>query len=180
MPAGYRRSATPSTTSYASIRKATTTPRRSTPCRTPSHGSGRIAASSRRGRFGSPDGSRALRPVVLIHPTFHPTEGGRPVAKMMTKSATLGHLAQKTNLSKKQIAEVFDETLNLACKEAKNGFVLPGFGKLDFAASPWPAVQSTPAFAWGAHAVAGGVERLVAAVVAERSERAAMLYGPVI
>ena len=52
------------------------------------------------------------------------------MAKMMTKSATLGHLAQKTNLTKKQIAEVFDETLSLATKEAKNGFVLPGFGKL--------------------------------------------------
>ena len=25
---------------------------------------------------------------------------------------------------------VFDEMFNLACKEAKNGFVLPGFGKL--------------------------------------------------
>ena len=52
------------------------------------------------------------------------------MAKMMTKSATLGHLAQKTNLSKKQIAEIFDEILNLATKEAKNGFVVPGFGKL--------------------------------------------------
>jgi DNA-binding protein HU-beta len=49
---------------------------------------------------------------------------------MMTKSATMSHLAQKTGLSKKQIAEVFDETLVLATKEAKNGFVLPGFGKL--------------------------------------------------
>ena len=52
------------------------------------------------------------------------------MAKTMTKAATLAHLAQKTNLTKKQVAEVFDETLNLACKEAKNGFVLPGFGKL--------------------------------------------------
>ena len=52
------------------------------------------------------------------------------MAKMMTKSATMSHLAQKTGLSKKQIVEVFDETLSLACKEAKNGFVLPGFGKL--------------------------------------------------
>ena len=50
--------------------------------------------------------------------------------KMMTKSATLGHLALKSNLSKKQIAEIFDEVLNLATKEAKNGFVVPGFGKL--------------------------------------------------
>ncbi len=52
------------------------------------------------------------------------------MAKMMTKAATLTHLAQKTNLSKKQVAELFDEAINLACKEAKNGFVLPGFGKL--------------------------------------------------
>jgi DNA-binding protein HU-beta len=52
------------------------------------------------------------------------------VAKMMTKSQTYSHLAEKTGLSKKQIGEVFDATLALATKEAKNGFVLPGFGKL--------------------------------------------------
>ena len=50
--------------------------------------------------------------------------------KMMTKSATLSTLAQKTNLTKKQIVEVMDNLLSLATKEAKNGFVLPGFGKL--------------------------------------------------
>jgi DNA-binding protein HU-beta len=49
---------------------------------------------------------------------------------MMTKSATMSYLAQKTNLSKKQVGELFDEMVTLACKEAKNGFVLPGFGKL--------------------------------------------------
>jgi DNA-binding protein HU-beta len=48
----------------------------------------------------------------------------------MTKSATMSHLAQKSNLSKKQVGELFDELVTLACKEAKNGFVLPGFGKL--------------------------------------------------
>jgi DNA-binding protein HU-beta len=52
------------------------------------------------------------------------------VAKMMTKSATMSHLSQKSNLSKKQVGELFDELVALACKEAKNGFVLPGFGKL--------------------------------------------------
>jgi DNA-binding protein HU-beta len=52
------------------------------------------------------------------------------MAKMMTKSAVMGHLSQKTGLSKKQVAQVFEETLALACKESKNGFVLPGFGKL--------------------------------------------------
>src|SRR3989442_13881702 len=53
-----------------------------------------------------------------------------PVAKMMTKSATLSYFSQKTNPPKKKIAELFDETLGLACKEAKKGGVLPGFGKL--------------------------------------------------
>ncbi|PYM29618.1 MAG: DNA-binding protein [Candidatus Rokuibacteriota bacterium] len=52
------------------------------------------------------------------------------MAKMMSKSAVMAHLAGKTNLPKRQIVEIFDETLALACKEAKNGFVLPGFGKL--------------------------------------------------
>jgi DNA-binding protein HU-beta len=52
------------------------------------------------------------------------------VAKMMTKSQVMSHLSSKTGLAKKQVADLFDETLNLACKEAKNGFVLPGFGKL--------------------------------------------------
>ena len=52
------------------------------------------------------------------------------MAKMMTKSQVMGHLSQKTGMSKKQVVELFDETLNLACKEAKNGFVLPGFGML--------------------------------------------------
>jgi DNA-binding protein HU-beta len=54
------------------------------------------------------------------------------VAKNMTKSATLAHIAEKTNLSKKQIETVLDETLVLASREAKKSgaFVLPGFGKL--------------------------------------------------
>ncbi|HXG03291.1 MAG TPA: HU family DNA-binding protein [Candidatus Binatia bacterium] len=49
---------------------------------------------------------------------------------MMTKSQVTAHLADKTGLSKKQVNEFFDQLVNLACKEAKNGFVLPGFGKL--------------------------------------------------
>jgi DNA-binding protein HU-beta len=52
------------------------------------------------------------------------------MAKMMTKAATIGHLAQKSSLSKKQMSEIMDNLLTLATKEAKNGFVLPGFGKL--------------------------------------------------
>lgn len=49
----------------------------------------------------------------------------------------------------------------------------------DFAAVPWPAT-ATPAFCWGAHVASARGERLIGALVAERAERAVMLYGPVI
>ena len=52
------------------------------------------------------------------------------MAKSMTKSAIIGHLAQKSNLSKKQVVELMDQLLSLATKEAKNVFVVPGFGRL--------------------------------------------------
>ena len=52
------------------------------------------------------------------------------MAKTMTKSAIIGHLAQKSGLSKKQIVEVVDQMVSLATKEAKNVFVVPGFGRL--------------------------------------------------
>ena len=52
------------------------------------------------------------------------------MAKAMTKSAILGHLAQKSELSRKQVADLMDNLLTLATKEAKNVFILPGFGRL--------------------------------------------------
>jgi DNA-binding protein HU-beta len=54
------------------------------------------------------------------------------MAKVMTKAATVSHLAGKTGLSKKQVAAFMDEVQALAVKEAKkNGaFVLPGLGKV--------------------------------------------------
>ena len=52
------------------------------------------------------------------------------MAKSMTKSAILGHLAQKSELSKKQVADLMENLLTLATKEAKNVFILPGFGRL--------------------------------------------------
>jgi DNA-binding protein HU-beta len=52
------------------------------------------------------------------------------MAKTMTKSAIIAHLAQKTSLSKKQVVDVMDQLLSLATKEAKNVFVLPNFGRL--------------------------------------------------
>ena len=52
------------------------------------------------------------------------------MAKSMTKSAIIAHLAQKTTLSKKQIGDVMDQLATLATKEAKNVFVVPNFGRL--------------------------------------------------
>jgi len=48
----------------------------------------------------------------------------------MTKSQTIAALAEKTGLSKAEVKKFLDTLANLAYKEAKNGFVLPGFGKL--------------------------------------------------
>lgn len=54
------------------------------------------------------------------------------MGKKMTKSQLLTMLAEKTNLSKKEVANLLDELASLAYKEVKkNGeFALPGFGKL--------------------------------------------------
>ena len=48
----------------------------------------------------------------------------------MTKTATLSALAEKTGLQKKDVQAVLDELANLAYAEAKNGFTIPGLGKL--------------------------------------------------
>ena len=54
------------------------------------------------------------------------------MAKIMTKSAVVSHLADKTTLTKKQVAGFLDEMHGLAVKEAKKNqaFVLPGIGKV--------------------------------------------------
>jgi DNA-binding protein HU-beta len=52
------------------------------------------------------------------------------MAKSMTKSAIIAHLAQKTSLSKKQVVAVMDQMVTLATREAKNVFIVPGFGRL--------------------------------------------------
>ena len=51
-------------------------------------------------------------------------------AKPMTKAQTISTLAEKTDLTKKQVTEVLDELAQLAYKEAKKGFTIPGIGKL--------------------------------------------------
>jgi DNA-binding protein HU-beta len=52
--------------------------------------------------------------------------------KRMTQSEVINHFAEKFDLKRAQVKELFDELANLASDEVKtNGeFALPGFGKL--------------------------------------------------
>ena len=52
------------------------------------------------------------------------------MAKPLTKSQIVAALAEKHALTKKQIREIMDSIVELAYKNAKNSFTLPGLGKL--------------------------------------------------
>jgi len=52
------------------------------------------------------------------------------MGKPMSKSAIVGHFANKFDMKKKEAASVFEELSSLAYKEAKNSFTIPGIGKL--------------------------------------------------
>jgi DNA-binding protein HU-beta len=52
------------------------------------------------------------------------------MAKALTKSQVLSALAEAAGISKKQAAEIMDIIVELAYKNAKNTFTLPGIGKL--------------------------------------------------
>ena len=57
------------------------------------------------------------------------------MAKAMTKSEISATLAEKVGITKKQVSAFFDAQAELAYKQAKNTFVLPGIGKLVLAKS---------------------------------------------
>ena len=50
--------------------------------------------------------------------------------KAMTKAQIVAALAEKTDLSKKQIQDVLTAQTEMAYKEAPNGFTISGIGKL--------------------------------------------------
>lgn len=52
------------------------------------------------------------------------------MAKAMSKSAVAAALAGKLEIPKKHAAVCLEELAGLAYQEAKNGFTLPGLGKL--------------------------------------------------
>jgi DNA-binding protein HU-beta len=57
------------------------------------------------------------------------------MAKAMTKSEISASLAEKVGISKKQVNQFFEAQAELAYKNAKNAFQLPGIGKLVLAKS---------------------------------------------
>ncbi len=52
------------------------------------------------------------------------------MAKAMTKSQIVAGVAEKTGITKKQAGEAIDTLAIMAYKNAKNGFTVPGLGKL--------------------------------------------------
>lgn len=52
------------------------------------------------------------------------------MGQAMTKNQIIGRLAGDAKLLKKDVAKLMDDLVALAYKEAKNGFTLPGLGKL--------------------------------------------------
>lgn len=50
--------------------------------------------------------------------------------KAMTKAQIVAKLAEETELTKKQVTDVLTKMQELAYKEAKVGFTIPGIGKL--------------------------------------------------
>ncbi len=52
------------------------------------------------------------------------------MAKPLTKTHIIEHLSKKTGLAKKDVRSLLDEFSQLAYKQAKNGFTIPGIGKL--------------------------------------------------
>jgi DNA-binding protein HU-beta len=52
------------------------------------------------------------------------------MAKALSKSQVAASIAEKHELTKKQAAEILESVAQLAYKQAKNTFTLPGLGKL--------------------------------------------------
>lgn len=50
--------------------------------------------------------------------------------KPLTKAQIIATIADKTELSKKDVTGVLEAQAQLAYKEAKNGYTIPGIGKL--------------------------------------------------
>jgi DNA-binding protein HU-beta len=52
------------------------------------------------------------------------------MAKALTKSQIVAGVAEATGITKKQAVAAIEALACMACKNAKNGFTVPGLGKL--------------------------------------------------
>ncbi len=52
------------------------------------------------------------------------------MSKALTKSQVIAEIAKKADLAKKQVVGIVETLVNLAYKEAKNSFTIPGLGKI--------------------------------------------------
>ncbi len=52
------------------------------------------------------------------------------IGKSMTKAQLVDRLCKRTKITKQSASKVLDELASMAAKEAKNGFTLPGIGKV--------------------------------------------------
>jgi DNA-binding protein HU-beta len=58
------------------------------------------------------------------------------MAKALTKSQIAATIADKNDISRKQANQILDSIAELAYKQAKNSFTLPGLGKLVLVTRP--------------------------------------------
>ena len=87
---------------------------------------------------GGPDRALGIRvgPIAEHFGSLDLTERrSTPMAKAMTKSEVASTLAEKVGITKKQATAFFEAQADLAHKQAKNTFVIPGIGKLVLARS---------------------------------------------
>ncbi len=54
----------------------------------------------------------------------------KTAGKSMSKSALINRLAEENEMTRKDVIAFMDTLVNTAYKEARNGFTLPGIGKL--------------------------------------------------
>jgi DNA-binding protein HU-beta len=95
-----------------------------------------------RGKESPEEWRTSVRPVRrrkpmsgLLFGSTHVERRSILMAKAMTKSEVAATIAEKVGITKKQVNQFFEAQSELAYKQAKNTFVVPGIGKLVLAKS---------------------------------------------
>jgi DNA-binding protein HU-beta len=79
---------------------------------------------------------RYHRAALQLHISERRLESMATGGKSMTKSEIASQLAEKTGVSKKQVTILLQAQAELAYKQAKNVFTIPGIGKLKLVDRP--------------------------------------------